>query len=114
MDQRQKVLLIIASMVVVVLAALLFVGLFWGGQGICFGMMGRGMMGGSGAMFFMVLFWLVVVGLVIWVVSAVFRRSSETNHTDYKDDSAMEILKRRYAQGEIDKEEFEAKKKDLA
>ncbi|HEU4639219.1 MAG TPA: SHOCT domain-containing protein, partial [Candidatus Binatia bacterium] len=29
-------------------------------------------------------------------------------------DSAMEILRQRYARGEINKEEFEAKKRDLS
>jgi putative membrane protein len=60
-------------------------------------------------MFMMFLFWiLVIVGLVFavrWLVSEGKERRS---------DSALEILRQRYARGEINKEEFEAKKKDLS
>jgi putative membrane protein len=64
---------------------------------------------GIGMMFMMFLFWiLVIVGLVFavrWLVSEGKERRS---------DSALEILRQRYARGEINKEEFEAKKKDLS
>ena len=68
-------------------------------------------------MFFMAIFWIVVLGLIIWAVIAALHRPGESGRTvqkaDSPTDSSMDILKRRYAQGEIDKEEYEAKKKDL-
>ncbi len=39
---------------------------------------------------------------------------TETNQGYAAGESALEILKRRYAKGEINKVEFEEKKKDLA
>jgi len=63
---------------------------------------------GLGMMFMMLLFWgLIIVGLVLgirWLIG----QAKET-----RSDSALEILRQRYARGEINKEEFEAKKKDL-
>ena len=63
---------------------------------------------GIGMMLMMLLFWgLVIVGVVLgirWLVS----QGKET-----RSDSALEILRQRYARGEINKEEFEAKKRDL-
>jgi len=59
-------------------------------------------------MLMMLLFWgLVIVGLVAgirWLLGQGKRPAS---------DSALEILRQRYARGEINKEEFEAKKRDL-
>ncbi|MBC8231612.1 SHOCT domain-containing protein [bacterium] len=69
-------------------------------------MHGYGMWGGI----MMLVFWgAVIVGIVFlvkWIVN-----QSRTNQR--KDESPLEILKRRYAAGEITKEEFEEKKRDL-
>jgi putative membrane protein len=63
---------------------------------------------GFGMMIMMILFWaLIVVAVVIgirWLVG---------QGKEARSDSAMEILRQRYAHGEINKEEFDAKKKDL-
>lgn len=57
------------------------------------------------------LFWVaLIVGLVFlikWIVNQ--GRPTETRRKD----EALEILKLRYAKGEIGKEEFEQKKKDI-
>ena len=56
----------------------------------------------------MIAFWVAVIyGIVL------FARSL-SRHSGRDDDRAVEILKERYAKGEISKEEFAAKKKDLA
>jgi putative membrane protein len=82
----------------------------WGGMGP--GMMGWGGSGWLGPVF-MIFFWVLIIVLIIllirWLVTSSHHQTSGTQ----REDSAVEILKRRYARGEIDKEEFEAKKKDL-
>ena len=77
------------------------------------GMHPMGWMGGMwgiGMMFMMLLFWfLVIAGLILavrWFLNDQKERRGQ--------DSALEILRQRYARGEINKEEFEAKKKDLS
>jgi putative membrane protein len=53
---------------------------------------------------FMFIFW----GIIIYVIIT-FVRSDHVR----KEDRSMEILKERYAKGEITKEQFEVMKKDL-
>jgi len=75
-----------------------------------------GMLGGA----FMMIFWFVVIFLIISLV----RRPRDMGHhcmgghtcntsADAKSDP-LEIIKERYAKGEIDRKEYEEKKKDLS
>jgi len=71
-----------------------------------------GMMGWFGPLF-MIVFWVLIVVLIILLI----RRLLSSGHPKIpgppQEDSALEILKKRYARGEINKGEFESKKKDL-
>ena len=115
MNKNIKMALIIGSIVIAVLIIVpLFLGLVSGGQGGYWGMMGPGMMSGFGWMWFMPIFMIIFWGLVIWGVVALVRGLSGSRDSDSsKDDSALDVLKKRYARGEINKEEYEEKKKDL-
>lgn len=110
-----KTALIIGGIVLAVLIALpLVFGLVSGGWYGGWGMMGPWMMGGFGWMWLMPVLWLIFIGLIVWAIVALVRgspgpRSQGISTTD----TALEVLKRRYAQGEISKEEYEEKKKDL-
>lgn len=64
----------------------------------------------SGWMVLGMIFWAVVlVGVVVLTVRA-FRRPGAGGGGE----TALEILKKRYARGEISREEFEAMKKDIS
>lgn len=76
---------------------------------------GDGMMGDWGFGFGMGLWWVFWIALLVLVVVAIWRllQGGGSAAARAQDDSALEILKRRYARGEIDREEYEAKKRDL-
>lgn len=70
-------------------------------------------MWGIGMMLIMLVFWgLVIAGTVLgirWLVTQGAGRGGAVHH-----DRALEILKVRYARGEIDRQEFDAKTRDLS
>jgi putative membrane protein len=76
--------------------------------------MGQNMMsGGMGFwMIFNMIFWLlIIVGIIFLIIWAV-NKTREVEKKP-KEESALDILKKRYAGGEINREEFEEKKKDI-
>ncbi len=66
---------------------------------------------------FMILWWVVIIAgiiaLVKWIAASSGGSHESCGH-EKRGDSAMDILKERYASGEIDKKEFEEKKKDIS
>ena len=81
-------------------------------------MMHGGYLGWGLGWLFSLIFWIVLIVLIVWAVKWVLH-GSENHHGmsqgwgSPREDSALTIIKERYAKGEIGKEEFEAKKKDL-
>lgn len=66
---------------------------------------------GWGSMWFGWIFWLIIIAVIVWAVikiSGNSRRSGQPHS-----ESPMDILKKRYARGDITKEEFEQMKKDI-
>lgn len=75
---------------------------------------------GPGA-FFAILSWVFAIILIIWIVRwalgmhhrGPWMGGPYRNHPWMQQNSALDILKERYAKGEITKAEFDEKKKDI-
>ena len=59
----------------------------------------------------MLIFWIVVLLIVVFIVWTLIGRSGSSSGSTQE--GAMDILKKRYAHGEISEEEFEHKRKEL-
>ncbi len=66
---------------------------------------GHGFFGGG----FMWIFWIVLILVIVWAVRAGLNSGGGSRNQR----TPLEILKERYARGEIDRETFERMKKDL-
>ncbi len=75
----------------------------WGNYGMGWGM-GLGW-------FFMILFWVLVILGIVYLIKLI---SERTGTGQKREESALDILEKRYAKGEIGKEEFERMKTDLS
>ena len=79
--------------------------MMWPGYGWGFG----------GLSWIMEILGIVVLGLIVWGIVMLARRGSQGGNSPGPSptESALDVLKRRYANGEIGKEEFERIRKDL-
>ncbi len=59
----------------------------------------------------MLLFWGVLIAAIMLLVKYTWGSGADAGRTREK--SALDLLKERYARGEIEREEFEQKKRDL-
>lgn len=119
MGKNEKIaLIVLGSVVGFFIIFQMIVGVLTGWRG--WGMMGPGMMGMYGIAGWpwgwiiavgMIIFWGLVIAGAVFMIRAIARGSGGDSSTQHH--SALEILKRRYASGEISKQEFEDKKKDL-
>ncbi len=108
--QTTAFLLSLIGGIIIVLGSV--ISLFWSFSGSSYygGMMGPWMMWGLGmGGIFMIIFW----GLIILGVIFLIRWLAGMTKTTKSEESALDILKKRYARGEINKEEYEQKKRDL-
>lgn len=112
------VLVVLLVLLVLVLLPALVMALFMSGM-IGGGMMGGGMMGGNTwwGWLSMLLFWVLLVGglvaVLIWAVRQITPAGDSERGAGSRPDDALEILKQRYARGEITAEQFEQIKRDL-
>jgi len=115
MSRDVRVILIIAGIILGVLIILpLVLGAVSGWPYGRWGMMWPGMMAGSPWMWLMPVLLIVFVGLIVWAIVALVRGSNGSKGQESsRTGSALEVLKQRYARGEISKEEYEEKKRDL-
>ena len=71
----------------------------------------------GGGMILSMIIWIIVLGLIIYgIVLLVTKQGTKKENSstfEKQEDSAMEILKERFARGEIDEEEFEKRKEFL-
>ena len=74
-------------------------------------MMGFGGFGGIGMIFGFIFFILIVIGVIFLIIWLVKRSGYST--TEKPSTKSIEVLKERYAKGELTKEQYENMKKDL-
>ena len=76
--------------------------------------MGNHHMMGGGMGIIMIIFWVVLIGALVLLVTGAINgiRGTQQNDDDLR--RPLEILKQRYARGEIDKAEYEDKRRSLS
>ena len=68
---------------------------------------------GVGGPIIMMIFGILLIGVLIYLAVVATRNSSNRFGSNPREESSLEILKKRYARGEISKDEFESMKGSL-
>jgi putative membrane protein len=110
-EQGRTIVLTIA----IVVLALVVLPLLWGGMMMGPGMFGPGVMGGwvgAGPWFggLGLIFWMLILAGLGLVVAWAVRQPSRP---DQRNDQPLDILKSRYARGELTREQYEQMRRDL-
>lgn len=69
--------------------------------------------GGGFGMGMMIIFWLLVLILIVTLIWFLIRKGGESFEKN-ENESSLDILKKRYARGEIDEDEFRRMKKEIS
>ena len=78
--------------------------------------------GGVGMMLWMVIFWVVIVGVALWLLSRLFPGTREQSGSQQSPTNgivsggsgrALDILNERYARGEITRAEYQEMRRDM-
>jgi len=110
MDRKTSPFLSIGLSAALVAVAIWFLFNHYGVWASGYWQMPHGMMiGGAGLSFLMLLFWGVVIGAMVMLVSVLF----SGRHSVAQTESALDILDKRYARGGIDKVRYDAMRHDL-
>jgi putative membrane protein len=117
MNRKTSTLLSLGVSAVLIAAAIWFLykhnAGMWTGNGR-WGMGYDHMMGG-GMGIVMIIFWIVLIGAFILLISGVINGIRGSQQKDEGDSrKPIEILKQRYARGEIDRAEYEVKRRNLS
>ncbi|RJP77652.1 MAG: SHOCT domain-containing protein [Candidatus Zixiibacteriota bacterium] len=67
--------------------------------------------GWGGGWVMMLIWWAIIIGGLVLLIRWLISSRSQTSQSSR--DTALDILRERYARGDINREEFEEKKKDL-
>lgn len=70
--------------------------------------------GHFGGGFIGIIFWIIVIAAIVMLFRLLSDNRSSNDNDGDRSESALEILNKRYARGEIDQQEYERKKREIS
>ena len=68
------------------------------------------MNGSGGYMWFGWIFWLILLGVIVWAVVTIINKNQTGTGNNQLGESSIDILKKRFAKGEITKKQYDQMK----